>query len=300
MLEPGTYVINGVCHECEETQQLLTLSVSEGKHTEAPTPDLKVDMTDFRFESLPSEIAAGEQLWEIANTGEQGHFVAFLKLTEGKTLEASLEPAKVLPQTVTTIAQVLKLPFVEIALCQEGNLQTVSSVGKAKPFSETFPLIYAGERIGELRVAPREGESKLSQADHHLLNDLSRQVGVAAHALLLQADLERSRLRVVSAREETRRRLGNDLHDSVGHQLAGLMRRAETASNLLERDPTAARKLLGELVQGSQGAIEHVRALAHQLHPPELEVLGLADAIREKVQTFGPSSELRISLETDT
>jgi two-component system, NarL family, sensor kinase len=42
-----------------------------------------------------------------------------------------------------------------------------------------------------------------------------------------------------------------------------------------------------------------VRSLAHQLHPPELEVLGLAAAIREKIQTFEHSNELRVYLESD-
>jgi signal transduction histidine kinase len=213
----------------------------------------------------------------------------------GQRLESTSQPTSVLPATVQTIAETLKLPYAAISL-NEGGI--IASYGEAQKQQESFPLTYGGETLGELVVSPRQSEEAISKADRRLLSDLARQAGVAAHALLLQADLERSRLRVVSAREEARRRLGNDLHDSVGHQLAGLMRRAETASNLLERDPQTARKLLNELVQGSKGAIEHVRSLAHQLHPPELEVLGLADAIREKIQTFEHSNELRVYLET--
>lgn len=214
----------------------------------------------------------------------------------GQRLESTSQPSSILPATVQTIAQTLKFPYAAVSLKQGG---TIASHGEAQKQQESFPLTYGGETLGELVVSPRQTEETISKADRRLLNDLVRQAGVAAHALLLQADLERSRLRVVSAREEARRRLGNDLHDSVGHQLAGLMRRAETASNLLERDPQTARKLLNELVQGSKGTIEHVRSLAHQLHPPELEVLGLANAIREKIQTFEHSNELRVVLETD-
>jgi signal transduction histidine kinase len=214
----------------------------------------------------------------------------------GQRLESTSQPSSIFPATVQTIAETLKLPYAAIALNQRGILD---SYGKVQSKQETFPLTYGEETLGELVVSPRQSEESISKADHRLLSDLARQAGAAAHALLLQADLERSRLRVVSAREEARRRLGNDLHDSVGHQLAGLMRGAETASNLLERDPATARKLLSDLVQSSKGAIEHVRSLAHQLHPPELEVLGLADAIREKVQTFEHSNELKISLEAD-
>lgn len=42
-------------------------------------------------------------------------------------------------------------------------------------------LAYQNEAIGELRVAPRTGES-LSSADQNLVKDLARQIGIAIHA----------------------------------------------------------------------------------------------------------------------
>jgi two-component system, NarL family, sensor kinase len=103
--------------------------------------------------------------------------------------------------------------------------------------------------------------------------------------VLLRADLEQARLRLVTVREEARRRLGSDLHDGVGHQLAGLARHVETALSVLEHDPTAARQMLTGVSQQMNTAISQVRHLAHQLHPPELELLGLAGALRERALT---------------
>src|SRR5574341_691156 len=119
----------------------------------------------------------------------------------------------------------------------------------------TFPLIYAGETIGELVAASRAPDEPLAEADRRLLSDLARQIGQAAHAILLTADLERARLRIVATREETRRRLGSDLHDGVGHQLAGLARRLELARHSVEHDPAAARELLMEVSQQLNAAI---------------------------------------------
>jgi len=63
-------------------------------------------------------------------------------------------------------------------------------------------------------VSPRRGESALSLADRRLLADLAQQAGVAVHGVrlmadlqLLTTDLQRSRERLVLAREEERRRL---------------------------------------------------------------------------------------------
>jgi signal transduction histidine kinase len=214
----------------------------------------------------------------------------------GKRLEATFDPTAVLPATVVTVAQALKLPFVEVALNQEVGLKNVASYGKRGSSIETFPLIYSGETLGQLRVSPRASEDELSRADAHLLAGLSRQVGVAAHALLLQADLERSRLRTVSAREEARRQLGNDLHDTVGHQFVGLTRRAETASNLLAHRPQEAQRLLTEIINQGRAAADHVRSLAHQLHPPELEVLGLVGVIREWSDAEGANLQMHLEL----
>jgi signal transduction histidine kinase len=201
-------------------------------------------------------------------------------------LEAALEPAAALPLTVETVAHALKLPYVAITLGDKENaVAAYGNAGLAERSSlDSFPLVYSGETIGELLTAPRAAKEPLSQADRILLNDLAKQISIAAHATVLSADLERARLRIVATREETRRRLGSDLHDGIGHQLAGLARKTDSAAKLLERDPIAAREFLAEVTGQLNNAIAQVRSLAHQLHPPELELLGLAGALRERAQ----------------
>jgi signal transduction histidine kinase len=200
-------------------------------------------------------------------------------------LEATIEPATTLPLTVEMIGHALKLPYVAITLKQDEGNQTIAAYGSPQNHGLPFPLTYAGQTIGELVAAARSGESGFSAADRRLLSDLARQIGVTAHAVLLSADLERARLRIVAAREEARRRLGSDLHDGVGHQLAGLARQAERARDLLDQDTTAARGMLQDLKTGLDQTIVQVRQLAHQLYPPELELLGLVGALRERLQS---------------
>jgi signal transduction histidine kinase len=201
----------------------------------------------------------------------------------GQQLEGALEPSAALPITVETVSRALKLPYVAITLKDKEEM--VASCGDANHSAlNSFALMYSGETIGELLVASRAMNEPLSAADRNLLNDLAKQISIAAHAMILSADLEHARLRIVTAREEARRKLGSDLHDGVGHQLAGLARKTETAANILERDPSAAREMLNEVTGQLNNAITQVRSLAHQLHPPELELLGLAGALRERAQ----------------
>lgn len=211
----------------------------------------------------------------------------------GQRLEAAVEPAVALPLTVETVAHALKLPYVAIRLKQTDTVQTVAAYGANQNEETVFPLAYGGETIGELIAAQRAPNEPLTPADQQLLQDLARQISVTAHAVLLSADLERARLHIVTAREEARRRLGSDLHDGVGHQLAGLGRQVETAVTLLDHNPAASRQLLTDINHQLNTAISQVRYLAHQLHPPELELLGLAGALRERALTH-PTLTIRL------
>jgi signal transduction histidine kinase len=211
----------------------------------------------------------------------------------GQQLETALDPSSALSVTAETVAQALKLPYVAIALNQEGSSKTVAAYGTARNEASRFPLIYAGQTIGELLAASRALNESFTPADQRLLHDLARQIGVAAHAVLLTANLEQARLRLVTERGEARRQLGSDLHDGVGHQLVGLSRQVERVMSISAHDPGLAHSLLTEVHQQLVTLTQHVRGLAHRLFPPELELLGLIGALRERAQTH-PSLRIEI------
>lgn len=211
----------------------------------------------------------------------------------GQQLENTLNPSSTLLVTVETVAQALKLPYVAIALKREDNLPTVAVYGTARNEINCFPLVYAGQTIGELKVASRAPNESLTPADKRLLSDLGRQISMAAHTVLLTANLEQARLALVTERGEARRQLGSDLHDGVGHQLIGLTRQVENALPLATADSALARSL-DDINRQLVALTGQVRRLAHQLFPPELELLGLAGALQEHVQTH---SGLRIQLD---
>jgi len=217
----------------------------------------------------------------------------------GQRLEATLEPKEVLPAIVETVARSLRLPSVAIRLKQDDAFTMVACYGQPKEPLVRLPLIYQAETLGELVLAARAAHESFTKNERHLLNELARQAGIAVHTVLLTADLERSRQHIVAAREEARRRLGSDLHDGLGHTLAGLLHTLDTASSLLERDPATARLLLSDMKQQTKNVIDETRRLAHSLHPPELDLLGLLQALRERVQQYQQPSRggLHIHLE---
>ncbi len=215
----------------------------------------------------------------------------------GRRLEATLAPDAVLSAVVETVAQALKLPYAAVALRHEEGSAIAAAYGTPVANPVRLPLVYQQETVGELLLAPRSPGEAFTAADRRLLDDLARQAGVAVHAVRLTTDLLRSRERLVTTREEERRRLRRDLHDGLGPMLGSLTLKLDVASDLLERDPAAARTLLLGLKVQAQGAIGDIRRLVYALRPPALDDLGLVGALREEATRYRDTG-LQVTVES--
>ena len=202
----------------------------------------------------------------------------------GERLAATVAPEAVLPAVTESIAQALQLPYVAVMLKQGAEFVLGAEYGD-KPASElgceVFPLQYQSDPIGQILVARRTGEAAFTANEKTLLGNIARQVGVAAYAVGLTRDLQRSRERLVTAREEERRRLRRDLHDGLGPTLASLTLKLDAARNQLKQDPDRTGVLLDELKSQTQSAIADIRRLVYNLRPPALDELGLFSAVQE-------------------
>lgn len=223
----------------------------------------------------------------------------------GRRLEATLAPEAVLAVLVETVAQALKLPYVALVLRRGDTDAEVPAAAWGEPSGTLLrlPMVYAAEVVGELVLAPRDPGTSFSPADLRLLHDLARQAGVAVHATRLTAELRQtnqelrlSRTRLITAREEERRRLRRDLHDGLGSTLTSMTFQLAAAQNQLGRDPAAVEALLGELKTQTQAAIADIRRLVYDLRPPALDELGLVSALREYVSHYQLNG-LRVTLD---
>jgi two-component system, NarL family, sensor kinase len=230
----------------------------------------------------------------------------------GRRLATVAAPGAVLPAVVAAVGESLRLPYVAIerpadgsVLAAAGTLAFPDPVSPAQASPERWPLSYQGTIVGTLVALPRRGEQAFDPRDRAVLGDIARQAGAAVHAEALTADLLESRHRLVSAREEERRRLRRDLHDGLGPLLtsAGLnldAARAQTARG--QRRPGADNPdltvLLDQAKEATAQALADVRAIVYGLRPTSLDDLGLAGAITAHIRRLGEGGGLRITLDT--
>ncbi len=196
----------------------------------------------------------------------------------GQRLEATLDPRAVLPVVAETVAHALKLPHVAIELKRGEEHETAAEYGRPGGEPLRLPLVYGTETVGRIVLSPRSPGESFTPADRRLLGDLARQAGVAAHAVRLTNELQRSRERLVTTREEERRRLRRDLHDGLGPALSSAMLKLGAARRLLPPS-SPADDLILEVREDVRATVADVRRLVYDLRPPALDQLGLVPAV---------------------
>jgi signal transduction histidine kinase len=144
-----------------------------------------------------------------------------------------------------------------------------------------LPLQYGAETLGQLYIAPPELAGMPVQFNEQLLAHVARQVSLTLWAAQLSADLQASRLRIVTAREEARRQLRRDLHDGLGAGLAAMTLQADTALELVQDDPETAVTLLESLITQSEQTTRELRRIIQDLRPPVLDDLRLGGALQD-------------------
>ncbi|MEJ2860020.1 sensor histidine kinase [Actinomycetospora flava] len=210
-------------------------------------------------------------------------------------LETAVAPGEQLAALARSVAEAFRLPYVRVEIDRADGARAVVEHGHTDRPTVELAIRYRDETIGRVVVA--EGR-RLSESDQRLLGDLLRQAAAAARAGALSASLQQARVDLVTAREEERRRLRRDLHDSLGPGLGAVTLRIETARGLAAKDPEAADAVLAQAVGDVGTLLIDVRRLVHDLRPPALDELGLLGALRSQARRLS-GDELEIAVDGD-
>jgi signal transduction histidine kinase len=144
---------------------------------------------------------------------------------------------------------------------------------------------YQGKTLGALSVSKRPGEN-LTPVEDKLMSDLAAQAGLVMRNIGLTeqlrarlAELQASRLRIVAAQDDQRRRIERDIHDGAQQQLLAIAAKLAAAESVAGQDHERERALVAQLKAETSGALETLRELARGIYPPLLADQGLAAAV---------------------
>jgi signal transduction histidine kinase len=122
-------------------------------------------------------------------------------------------------------------------------------------------------------------------------------VGTAIANAQAHADLMASRARIVTAADETRKRIERDLHDGIQQRLVALALKLRLVEPTVPREAREVREELAVLDAGLLEAVEELRELSRGIHPAILSRGGLGPALRSLSRRCAVPMELDVRVD---
>jgi signal transduction histidine kinase len=149
------------------------------------------------------------------------------------------------------------------------------------------PLVSHGRTLGTINFYYPSGQGPTEDEEVFLKAVADQAAVTVENARLLSETRDKAAL-------EERQRLARDLHDSVSQALYGIALGAETARELLEKDPRAAAEPLDYIRSLNETGLAEMRALIFELRPESLEEEGLVTALQKQLAAVQARHHLKV------
>jgi two-component system, NarL family, sensor kinase len=155
----------------------------------------------------------------------------------------------------------------------------------------------SGYSEGEMRLRLADGSVISASFSFSVLTRDKSATGVLIADLTSQKQQIDFASRLQTMQDEERRRIARELHDSVGQLLAAIgMNLSVVQAQVHKLDARAAGAVADNVALVEQVSRE-IRTISHLLHPPLLDIAGLASALRWYVDGFSQRSNIKVNVE---
>jgi signal transduction histidine kinase len=223
-----------------------------------------------------------------------------LRLGRGRVADLVVELGRGVPAggLREVLARALGDPTLQLAFATPDGRTYIDGAGHAVevPGNEPGRAVARIERDGE-PLAVLVHDPAIDDEDPSLVDAVSSAARLAIENERLTAqvraqleEVRASRVRIVEAADEERRKVERDLHDGAQQRLVALTMRLEQARTTAE----GSARLIDETTSELREAIAEVRGLARGLYPPILAEAGLAAAVESLAERSTLPVEVRI------
>jgi len=170
------------------------------------------------------------------------------------------------------------------------SLEQAGAAGKPFEFCSGFRMPDNSRRLYHFHCLPvieENGTTKLVRGVMHDITDQSRHEG----------DLHRISQQLLRTQDVERRNLARELHETAGQSLAALKMTLASLEDAVADNPESVPELFKSARGLAEDAVREVRLVSHLMHPPELDAMGLAPALRSYVKGFSTRSGINTSVD---
>jgi PAS domain S-box-containing protein len=166
------------------------------------------------------------------------------------------------------------------------------AIAACEPFEYVSRYIASdgGVRVHFLRGLSIPAEDGTTARLTGVVQDITEQVRA-------EDDLRRLSQELMRIRDDERRRLARDLHESVGQSLAALKLTLGRTREQLPDDNALASAFLKSATEIAEIAIQEVRTISYLMYPPMLDEAGLGFALRWYAKGFEERSGIKLKVE---
>jgi PAS domain S-box-containing protein len=210
----------------------------------------------------------------------------------GSAMDESVLGTEFEPDADTVIAEVLRTGHSTRKDDYRGDSETARRLGIRSGVG--IPIVVEGTQWGVVAIGtvrerfPEETEQRLEK-----FTELAATAIANAES---RSELAASRVRIVAASDETRRRIERDLHDGTQQRLVSLSLELRLAESAVPPELEETRRTLDRVADELNGVIEDLREISRGIHPAILSEGGLGPALRTLARRSAIPVELDSSI----
>jgi signal transduction histidine kinase len=156
--------------------------------------------------------------------------------------------------------------------------------------------IMVGSRVWGAAIVGSSRSDAFPPNAEQRVRDFADLITIAIANAQAHAELSASRARIVTAADDTRRRIERDLHDGAQQRLVSLGLKLRLAEESVPPEQTAVREQISDVVAGLAGVSDELREISHGIHPAILSKGGLGPALKTLARRSAVPVEVDVEL----
>tara|TARA_B100000315_G_scaffold186281_1_gene175621 strand:+ start:8967 stop:11330 length:2364 start_codon:yes stop_codon:yes gene_type:complete len=252
------------------------------EHTRWPVGHVYMPAKDNPKKLLPTDI------WHLSGHQE---FKTFQKVTK----ETSFNLGEGLPGRVLSSGK----PAWIIDVTKDSNFpraKLAENIGVKSGFA--FPVLKASEVVGVLEFFSMDAIVEPDEELIKVMANIGTQLGRVVERKQAEAALKEFSRKLVESQENERKRIAAELHDSLGQDLLVIKNEIKRYLKTISEDNRNS-EILEFASSIVTQTLKEIKEIAYNLRPPQLDKLGLKDAILSQVKRVLNTSEINIFTEID-
>ena len=156
--------------------------------------------------------------------------------------------------------------------------------------------IVVDNRVWGAAVAGSSRSDAFPPSAEQRVSDFADLITIAIANANARAELRASRVRIVAAADETRRRIERDLHDGAQQRLVSLGLKLRLAEESVSPEQSTLRAQISDVVTGLVGVSDELREIARGIHPAILSRGGLGPTLKTLARRCPVPVELDVAV----